>query len=94
MWDIQKDTKYYKDLQKIKKLIFVSDTYDSFDLIDGCQFVITLSGNVGFESVARNKHCMIFSKTWYSDFSGIYLIKNLSEIKKFLNLKKKKLIIN
>ena len=91
MWDIQKDNKYYKELQKIKKLIFVSDTYDSFDLIDNCQFVVTLSGNVGFESVARNRHCMIFSKTWYSDFSGVYLIKTFNEIKKFIKIKKKKI---
>ena len=34
---------------------------------------------------------MIFSKTWYSDFSGVYLIKTFNEIKKFIKIKKKKI---
>lgn len=91
LWDIYRDKKYYDEINKIKNLIFIDENHDSYDLLDNCEFALTLSGNIGFESVARNKKCMVFSKTWYSEFSGIYIIKKLSDIKKFLNLKSVKI---
>ncbi len=91
LWDIYRSEKYYKEINKIKNLVFFNENHDSYDLIDNCELVLTLSGNVGFESVARNKRCIVFSKTWYSDFSGIYLAKKLSDIKKYLKFTQKKI---
>lgn len=66
---------FFKRLSLLKKVKYVSKNVNSFDLIDRCQFVSTISGTAGWEAITANKNCLIFGMAWYQKFEGIFRYK-------------------
>ena len=63
---------FYKRLSLIKNAVYVSKKVNSFELIDNCEFVSTISGTAGWEAITADKKCVIFGMTWYQEFDGIF----------------------
>lgn len=63
---------FFKRLSLIKKAKYISKTVNSFDLIDKCQFVANITGTVGWEAITANKSAVVFGKTWYQEFEGVF----------------------
>lgn len=63
----------YDDFTKLKNVHLISTTYSSFELIDKCLCVATLTGTVGLEAVARHKPVLIFGAgCWYRSMPGVF----------------------
>ena len=78
----------YQDISALENTELVSMDMDTFELIDGCTAVATLTGNVGFQAILRSKPAIVFGLASYKDHpacfsvsSYIDIVAALSEIK-------------
>ncbi len=62
---------FFKRLSLIKNAIYISKEVNSFDLINSCEFVATITGTAGWEALMVEKPALIFGLTWYQEFEGI-----------------------
>ena len=76
-----KTKKFYKLIQKMDNVHFVSRRIDSKMLIDKSQAVASLSGTVTMEAVQKNKSVLVFApqRTIYPYIHGIYCISSYDD---------------
>jgi hypothetical protein len=55
--------------------------YTSFELIDKARASSTVSGTVGWESVARGKPALLFGHSWYRDCKGVFTTHTVESCK-------------
>lgn len=53
---------------------------NSFDLIDNAEAVVTVTGTIGIESLARGKPVLCFGGTWYQNCKGAFPIRNKEDL--------------
>lgn len=58
----------YYDLAKKPRVKLMSTAVVSFDLIENCQALATVSGTVGWEGVVRRKPVIAFGMTWFENY--------------------------
>jgi hypothetical protein len=75
---------FYKRILGIGRVEFASSESDTFELIDNCEFVSTLSGTVGWEAVIRGKPVLVFGNAWYSEAPGVYVCKSSESLQNFI----------
>lgn len=80
-----KNKNYYKNLSN-PKIKFIDYKYDTFDLIDNSNFVITPTGSIGLESMIRGKNVGFFGTPWWHSFKDATYIENSSDIFKLINI--------
>ncbi len=78
---------FFKRLLLIKNVKYLSKEVNSFDLIDGCEFIATITGTVGWEGLLANKVTVVFGKAWYQNFSGIIKYHKDLTLKEILDTK-------
>ena len=64
--------RYYQRLASHPQVRLLSLDVPSFDLIDNCRAVATVTGTVGWEAVARGKPALVFGHAWYRGCEGVY----------------------
>ncbi|MFN0075960.1 MAG: hypothetical protein ACKVY0_05750 [Prosthecobacter sp.] len=74
-----RNTHYYQLLARLPRVRLVPLNADQFDLIDNSLAIATLTGTVGFESMARGKPVLIFGSVWYSRCQMAYKIRSLKD---------------
>jgi hypothetical protein len=75
---------FYNRILGIGRVSFVSNEIDTFDLIDQCEFVSTITGTVGWEALVRGKPSVIFGNAWYSEAPGVKVCKSEEDLKSFM----------
>ncbi len=75
---------FYNYIDSLPNVDFVPLSYTSFDLIDKAMASATVSGSVGWESVARGKPALLFGYAWYRDCEGIFLTHTSSQLREAL----------
>ena len=78
---------FFERLSLISNAKYISKEVNSFDLIDKCQFVSTVTGTAGWEAITANKCCVVFGKTWYQEFQGIFKYKEDLNYKNIIEFK-------
>ena len=58
----------YYDLAKKPRVKLMSTNEVSFDLVEHCKALATVSGTVGWEGVVREKPVIVFGMTWYENY--------------------------
>ena len=71
---------YYKDLKKIKNVIFLSENTNTHSLVANAIGVATINGTIATESLFAGKHCMTFASQWYDNFDGLHHIRKSEDI--------------
>ena len=72
---------YYKRLKKYKNIKLISTEAETYKLIDNSQFVATLGGTVGWESIVRGTPVLSFGDSWYHGCKSIFAIKTIKDAK-------------
>ena len=79
----------YYDLIKKTRVRLISTNEISFDLIEYCKAIATISGTVGWEGIVRRKPVIAFGMTWYENYDkGVLRItdeKSAENIYSFIN---------
>ena len=71
---------YDKLAQFSDRVKMVALDINSFDLIDNAQAVVTVTGTIGIESLARKTPVFCFGRTWYQNCPGAFRIKNKTDL--------------
>jgi hypothetical protein len=72
---------FYDRLSQFSERVkIVSLDLNSFDLIDNAEAVVTVTGTIGIESLARGKPVFCFGRTWYQNFKGAFPIRNKNDL--------------
>lgn len=73
---------YYKKLAAIPGVVVLSPSVSTFDLIDSCKAVATISGTAGWEALFRGKPALVFGLVWYRYCKGVFQIQGRADLEK------------
>lgn len=68
----------YELLAGTPGITLVSIEADQFDLVDGANMVITATGTIGAEAIARGKQVLTFGNPWYGQLPGAHSIDSFT----------------
>lgn len=72
---------FYDSFSKFsERVIPVSLDLGSFALIDNSEAVVTITGTIGIESIARGKPVLCFGRTWYEGCQGVFRIRDADDL--------------
>lgn len=64
---------FFKRLQRIPRVKLINARFNTYDLIENCQFVATITGTAGWEAISGGKNTVIFGKAWYQQLPGVFI---------------------
>lgn len=67
---------FFHRLNRIPNVVFMPSFANTNTLIAHCEGVATITGTVGWEAVRKGKKAIIFGRTWYSGFPGVFRWSN------------------
>lgn len=83
-----RNPEFFRRLERIPNLEFVSPEYNTYDLIRNAKVCATITGTVGWEAITGGKPAVIFGwGVWYKSLPGVYQfsfdldLKNISSKK-------------
>ena len=83
-----KDDYYYDKIKTYKRIVFISDTKNSFDLIDNSIAVATVGGTVAHEALIRGKPTLVFGNHHFSECRSVFSINSYEDVKNaFIKIK-------
>lgn len=82
-----RDSMWFKRFKFIKKVQMAPLEEESSKLIENSQFVSTISGTAGWEAISTGKPVLIFGKTWYQNFEGVFKWDSKPVIENIINSK-------
>jgi Capsule polysaccharide biosynthesis protein len=76
----------YREFASLPNTRVRSMDADTFEVIDKCAAVATLTGSVGFQSLLRNKPVLAFGLPAYKDHPACFSISSLADLEKALGV--------
>jgi len=70
---------FYADIVAIKNVFLIDQNVDTFDIIDKCMLVATITGQTGWEALTNNKRVIYFGQAWYKGAPGTIYIDDFKE---------------
>lgn len=67
---------FYQRLKRIKNCVYLSDSISTYELMENCQFVASISGTACWESVSGGKPALIFGNIWFKNLPGISIYRD------------------
>jgi hypothetical protein len=67
----QRGREFYSRLRSMSRVRYLRKEVDTYKLLEGCQFVATITGTAGWESVTGGKPCLAFGTPWYATIPGV-----------------------
>ncbi len=83
--DIVRSDSFFDRLKKLKNVRLVDR--NTYELIDNSCFVATIAGTVGWEALTGGKNVLLFGKTWYQKFPGVFKFSDNIDVEKISNYK-------
>ena len=77
---------FYKELSEIKHVNILKTNISTFELINGCEAVSTITGVAGWESVVLGKNCLLFGNTLFDKCPGVLKINTFEDCKKSISI--------
>lgn len=79
---------FYERLKLIRSVTTIPTTkFSNYDLINKSQFVSTVTGNTGWESIRLLKPVLVFGRPWYLTCPGVKNIDQLHNLADFIKMK-------
>ncbi len=63
---------FFRRLQSLSDVVFVSKTMCTYDLINKSRIVATVTGTAGWEAITSGKNVIVFGNAWYKNFPGAH----------------------
>lgn len=82
----QRDEYFFRRLEKLKNVKYISNKISTYELMSKAQFVSTITGTVAWEAVTGGKPSLIFGKAWFRNLHGVFEYSddfNINEITNF-----------
>lgn len=76
---------FFERLSLIPNVVFVDRTIDTYKLMESAQFVSTITGTAAWEAITGGKNALIFGRTWFDHFPGIFRFEEIESIQEILH---------
>jgi hypothetical protein len=63
---------YYKKILELPNVVLIDRGFDSKEIINGSQFVVTICGTIGFEALLKGKNVVHIQNIFYQNFPNVY----------------------
>lgn len=77
---------FYNRIAGMKGVKIIPMDTDTFELVEHCQAVATVTGTALWESVLRSRPALMFGNNWFQGCPGIFKTDNVEKCKAALNL--------
>lgn len=77
-----RSTLMFQNIEESKSIIFAPTSHSTDSLVRNSICVATVSGTVGIEAIARQKHVFVAGTAWYEDHPQV--ISDLADLRKFI----------
>jgi hypothetical protein len=74
---------FYQEL-RLENVVFFPPEFDSFRLIDGSRFIVSVNGSILLESVARGKNALMMGNAWHECLPGVRKIVQRTELLEYI----------
>lgn len=61
---------FYKSVQKLRNTYLINNKTDSYDLLDKCAAVFTVSGTIAYEAALKGKKAFTFAPVFFNGMNG------------------------
>lgn len=68
----QRDKYFFKRLERLKNVKYISTDISTYELMSKSQFVSTITGTVAWEAITGGKPSLIFGKAWFRNLHGVF----------------------
>lgn len=75
---------FYEELLKLKNVRLITESAETFDLIDNCVGIVSATGTAGWEGVLRGKPFLMFGHHIYQYSPAVFPIKTVDDCKNAL----------
>ena len=83
----QRGAFFFKRLQSIKKVKYLSTSINTHQLIENAQFVSVATGTAGWEAISGGRKVVTFGHPWYGSLPGVFQYREDLDIAEVLNFK-------
>ncbi len=67
----QRDSEFFTRLTRVPQTLLVERTVSTYELLERCRFVATITGSAGWEAISGGKPALVFGQTWYQSLPGV-----------------------
>jgi hypothetical protein len=67
----QRGREFFNRLRSMSRVRYLRKDVDTYKLLEGCQFIATITGTAGWEAVTGGKPCLVFGNPWYAMIPGV-----------------------
>jgi hypothetical protein len=67
----QRDTFFFERFKRIPNCHYLDTSIDTYELLESCQFVASITGTACWESVSGGKPALIFGNVWFKQLPGV-----------------------
>ena len=83
----QRDRCFFKRLERIPSVRYLSMKYNTYELIESSQFVSVVTGTAGWEAISGGKNVLVFGQAWYKTLPGVFSFHSKMNIEEILAYK-------
>lgn len=76
-----RDQFFYESTHNLPNVKIAPLWFDTFDLVDRASMIVTLTGTVGFEAIARNKPVLTLGVAAYKDHPSVFNASSATDIR-------------
>jgi hypothetical protein len=71
-WEAFRSHDFFYRLRQLPNVEYIHHSVSSFDLIDHCSCVATVTGTAGWEAVCQGVPTITFGNAWYNNLPGVF----------------------
>jgi capsule polysaccharide export protein KpsC/LpsZ len=83
----QRGAEFFRRLSTIKNATYIAKEVDTYYLMAHSQFVATITGTAGWESITGGKPCLVFGLAWYAQIPGVIKYSSTITVDEILETK-------
>ena len=76
--------RFFERLSQIKNVRLLNKDVNTYDIMQDCQFVATITGTAGWEAITGGKPALVFGLAWYRYLSGVSIYHDGITVKEIL----------
>lgn len=80
-------TRFFERLSQIKNIRLLNKDINTYDIMQKCQFVATITGTAGWEAITGGKSALVFGLAWYRYMSGVSIFEDKINLEDIMNNK-------
>ena len=80
-----RNKEFYDKMLRNKNVRLIKIDEDSGKLIQKAIFTVTITGSAGWQSLIKNKPCLVFGNPWYSGCQSCFIADSIDKCKETIN---------